>query len=151
MEVNNYKRLAAHILDRLNLAEELGVGLGADTKKLMWQLEAFDRALDVLPSYEADKAFEIFFGKGPEIEDYPWGVEYNVVDTGQDYLIGDEIVDGVGIKAIVTNVSENYINYVRSGGIATSYYRNNTVWHRTGRNFPVVEQLLSFIKEDKEC
>jgi len=149
MEVNNYKRLAAHILDRLNLAEELGVGLGADTKKLMWQLEAFDRALDVLPSYEADKAFEIFFGKEPEIEDYPWGVKYNVVVTDKDYLVGDEIKDATGITAIVTEVCETHISYIRSSGLASTFYRTNTVWERTGRNCPAIEQILALIKEDK--
>ena len=63
MEVNNCKRLIAHVLDIVNRADKMGSGHGRLLIQLAWELETLDRALDILPSYEDSKALDIAFGK----------------------------------------------------------------------------------------
>ena len=61
--MNNYKRLIHYVKDSVQRDAELSGGITVAMEKMLWVLDILERALDVFPSYETDKAFDLVLGE----------------------------------------------------------------------------------------
>ena len=68
--MSNYKRLIAHVKNTLQTAEDNGMIINYDIKRLKWELDVLDRADEVFKDYYIDNVFDLLLGKEEKEKEY---------------------------------------------------------------------------------
>ncbi len=128
--MTNSEKLIAHIKTRFAQREYT---------KLDWELTMLGKLLSGLPDYEENKIYEIFCTEEEPKETDDAEVSYKTYDS-KEISVGDELTDGECVGVCV-GVEGNEVNVVLRDGSTGQWGAED--WNCTGRNFPVIEKILT--------